>query len=125
MQDLCSSKSKNTALNSKGEEEEEKVKNAKQQAKNPNNTGGRCSIFLFFSDSFLSSASLFAAPLFLKDRLQFQVLLQQLLLTAWNYSIQLFALHSVQKLEKQEARSRNHNKIIYQHIVPGIKFWKM
>lgn len=34
MQDLSSSKSKNTALNSKGEEEE-KVKNAKEQAKKP------------------------------------------------------------------------------------------
>lgn len=76
MHDLCSSKSKNTALNSKGEEEEEKVKNAKEQAKKPQQQGRQVLCLLgFFSDSFLSSASLFAAPLFLKDRLQFQVLL--------------------------------------------------
>lgn len=35
MQELHSSKSKNTALNSRGEEEEEKIKNVKEQAKKP------------------------------------------------------------------------------------------
>lgn len=47
MHDLCSTKSKNTALNSKGEEE--KVKKCEGASKkNLNNTGGRCSVFLFF-----------------------------------------------------------------------------
>lgn len=40
---------------------------------------------------------------------------------------ELFALHSVQELEKREAPRGNRNKIIhlYQHIVPGMKFWKI
>lgn len=39
---VCSSKYKNTASNSKGEEEEEKVKKCEGASqKKPNNTGGR------------------------------------------------------------------------------------
>lgn len=46
--------------------------------------------------------------------------------TALFYS-EIFALYSCQKLEKYEAPRGKHNKNIhlYQHIVPGTKFWKI